>query len=294
MVNIVEETPVVESIEESLGQGEEEQPQAEEESQEAEDNKETETEQTEDSGEITVSIGDQEPEEEETQEAPQWVKDLRKRHKEAVRKNQQYEKKLKELETQDNVPVVDPGEKPTISGCDYDEDLYSKRIDEWYQRKAKADQYQQQVQEQRRQQDAQWQQSLKNYEEKKNALRVKDYDAAELNVVDNLSKQQQLMIVQGADNPALVVYALGKNPGKAKELASINDHIKFAFAVSKLEASLKVSGKQKNKIKPEKRVTGTGSLTGTTDGTLDRLRREAEKSGDYSKVAEYRRQKRRA
>jgi hypothetical protein len=43
---------------------------------------------------------------------------------------------------------------------------------------------------------------------------------------------------------------------------------------------------------PEKTVQGTGRVTGSVDSTLDRLRADAEKSGDYSKVFAYKQQKR--
>jgi hypothetical protein len=102
------------------------------------------------------------------------------------------------------------------------------------------------------------------------------------------------MILQGADNPALLVYALGKNPKRAKELASIKDPVKFAFAVARLETQLKVT-KRKASSKPEPTISGTGRPSGSVDNTLERLRTEAEKTGDYSKVYAYKqRQKRTA
>ena len=101
---------------------------------------------------------------------------------------------------------------------------------------------------------------------------------------------QQGMIVQGAENPALLVYALGKNPKKAKELASITDPVKFAFAVAKLETNLKVT-KRKASSRPESKINGTGRPSGSVDNTLDRLRAEAEKTGNYTKVSQYKKQK---
>ena len=94
------------------------------------------------------------------------------------------------------------------------------------------------------------------------------------------------MILQGADNPALVVYALGKNTKRAKEIASIKDPVKFAFAVAKLETTLKVNSR-KTPPPPEKTVSGSGNSSGTVDSTLERLRGEASKSGDFSKVIAY-------
>ena len=110
---------------------------------------------------------------------------------------------------------------------------------------------------------------------------------------DQFNVTQQGIIVQGADNPALVVYALGKNPKKAKELASITDPVKFAIAVGKLETQLKVTNR-KAPPPPEKTLQGTGPKSGAVDSTLERLRADAEKTGDYTKVLQYKRQKREA
>jgi hypothetical protein len=87
----------------------------------------------------------------------------------------------------------------------------------------------------------------------------------------------------------MVVYALGKNPKKAKELASITDPVKFAFAVAKLEAQLKVAPR-KTPPPPEGAIRSTAPISGTVDSNLDRLRSEAERTGDYSKVYRYKQQ----
>jgi len=140
-------------------------------------------------------------------------------------------------------------------------------------------------------QQQEWQAKLQGYGKAKAELKVKDYDDAEGIVQESFNTTQQGVILQGADNPALLVYALGKNPKKAKELASISDPVKFAFAVAKLETQLKVTNR-KAAPPPEKTVQGTGRISGSVDSTLDRLRADAEKSGDYSKVFAYKQQKR--
>ena len=98
-----------------------------------------------------------------------------------------------------------------------------------------------------------------------------------------------MIVVQGAGNPALLIYAFGKNPKKEDELGSIKDPVKFAFAVAKLEKDLKVT-QRKAAPPPEKVVQGNASVSGAVDSTLDRLRSEAEKSGDYTKVFKYKQQ----
>jgi hypothetical protein len=106
-------------------------------------------------------------------------------------------------------------------------------------------------------------------------------------VLEALSVTQQGIILQGAQNPAVLVYALGKNSNKAKELAGITDPVQFAFAVAKLETQLSVTKKQAPP--PEKRINGNGSL-GTSNAQLDRLREEAARSGDFTKVIAFKKQ----
>ena len=105
---------------------------------------------------------------------------------------------------------------------------------------------------------------------------------------DTFNVTQQGVILQGAKRPELLIYALGKNPAKAKELAAIKDPVKFAFAAAELETKLKVADR-KVTTEPERVVTGSARISGTVDSTLERLRAEAEKTGDMSKVLAYKR-----
>ncbi len=119
---------------------------------------------------------------------------------------------------------------------------------------------------------------------------MKDFEDAEAVAQELFSVTQQGVMLQGADNPALVVYALGRNPKKAKELAEIKDPVKFAFAVAKLEKDMKVTNR-KSAPPPERVVTGTGRVSGAVDSTLERLREEAARTGNMTKVIQYKRQK---
>jgi len=120
---------------------------------------------------------------------------------------------------------------------------------------------------------------------------VRDYEDAEAFALETFNVTQQGIVLQGSDNPALIIYALGKNSTKAKELASITDPVKFAFAVAKLETQLKVTNR-KAAAAPERTIsTGGGRISGSVDSTLDRLREEALKTGDMSKVMAYKRSK---
>jgi len=249
----------------------------------------------EDEDDVVVSIAGEapNPEDEEEARAPEWVRDLRKEYRNEKRRAKELEQKIEQLE-RGSTPQAQPlGQKPTLEGVDYDTERYETELASWYENKREHDEKQNVVQSQQKAVQKEWDTKLESYHTSKTKLKVKDYEFAEDVVQDNLSVMQQAMIVQGADNPALVVYALGKHPMKAKEIASITDPVKFAFAVAKLESNLKIN-ERKASSKPEKKISGTGRPSGSVDNTLDRLRADAEKTGDFSKVLQYKKQKRSA
>lgn len=243
---------------------------------------------------VAVTIGEEAPppEEDENERAPEWVRDLRKQYREEKRRNKELQEQL--AATTGATKVAELGQKPTLEAADYDTDRYEKELAAWYDRKRKHDEEEAARQAEAETAEREWKQKLEGYQSAKATLKVRDYDDAEEVVQDAFNVTQQGMILQGAENPALLVYALGKNPKRAKELASIKDPVKFAFAVARLETQLKVT-KRKASSKPEPTISGTGRPSGSVDNTLERLRTEAEKTGDYSKVYAYKqRQKRTA
>jgi hypothetical protein len=244
--------------------------------------------------EVVVTIGEESPasQEEEVVKAPEWVRELRKSGREKDRKIRELEDKLKATTGAETKPAP-LGKKPTLEEHDYDTDKYEAALTDWYERKRKADEEATRVEAEQKEAQKAWQAKLDAYGKAKTELKVKDFDDAEATAQEIFSVTQQGIILQGAENPALLIYALGKNPKKLKELASINDPVKFTFAVAKLETQLKVTN-HKAVPPPEKTVRGTGPVSGTVDSQLERLRADAEKTGDYSKVLAYRRQKRNA
>lgn len=249
---------------------------------------EPETEAQEESGdEVIVSIGEETPPQEQEQRAPEWVRELRKSHRELQRQNRELQAKLETTQTETKPAVL--GVKPTLEGHDYDSEKYESALSDWFERKREVDQQAQQAKRSEEETKQAWQAKLDAYGKAKTGLRVKDFDDAEMAIQEVFNVTQQGVVLQGAENPALVVYALGKNPKRAKELADIKDPVKFAFAVAKLETQLKVTNR-KAAPPPEKTVKGTGSLSGAVDSTLERLREDAAKTGNMSKVMAYKRQ----
>jgi hypothetical protein len=246
--------------------------------------------------ELVVSIGNEEPQPdpvaEEARQAPEWVKELRKQ-------NREYQKRIRQLERNTQAAPAAQGEtnaappkKPTLADVDYDTGAYEAKLDQWYTAKAE---YDRQAAEARRAQEAvkgAWEAKISGYNTAKAELKARDFDDAEAVIADTLSVTQQGIILDGAEKPALLIYALGKNPKKAAELAAISNPVAFAAAIGRLEASLKVT-QRKPSAAPEQIPSGNAPKSGSVDNTLERLREEAAKTGDLSKVMAYKRQQKR-
>lgn len=252
---------------------------------------EDETGEGEEGSEVVVSIGEESPaSEEDNAPAPVWVKELRKNHRELQKRNRELEEQVKAVAGAEQKPVT-LGTKPTLESCDYDAEKFERDLEAWHNQKLEADAQERSRKAQAEESNKAWQETLNGYGKAKTELKVKDFEDAEDIVKDTLSVTQQGIILQGSKNAALLVYALGKNPKKAKELASIKDPVKFAFAVANLENQLKVTNR-KAAPAPEKTVRGNAAVSGTVDSQLERLRAEAEKTGNYTKVHAYKAQQR--
>ena len=244
-----------------------------------------------DNDEVLVSIGEDAPPPDEPAHAPEWVRELRKTNRELQRQNRELQGKL-QTTTTETKPVV-LGKKPSLEDYDYDADKFEEALTTWFERKRTADDVNARQEAEVMNQQKAWQSKLDGYGKAKAELRVKDFEDAEAVAQELFNITQQGVMLQGADNPALVIYALGKNPKKAKELAEIKDPVKFAFAVAKLEKDLKVTNR-KAAPPPERIVSGTGRSSGAVDSTLERLREEASRTGNMTKVIQYKAQKRTA
>ena len=289
MVQITEESPLAEEL-----TGEEDSPEISDQEPSPDDqNEETQTE--EEIEGISIQFGDEkpdpsdeelEPSEEQLRTADPWVRHVRNLNKDLSRQINQLKRKLSEQQQQSPSQVVamDPGPKPTLEGCDYDSEVFEKKLSDWHESKLQHDrQAEEQRAKQQKANDA-WNQRLAFYTERKDALPVADFEDSEVIIQNTLSTNQQGIIVHGCDDPALVVYALGKNPTKIAELAKETDNIKFAMQVGKLEGQMKVNKKKKPKSAPEKTIKSTGPPSGINDSKLRRARAEAERTGDYTEV----------
>jgi hypothetical protein len=237
--------------------------------------------------EVTITIGDEPAPVDEEARAPDWVRELRKSHRELQRKNRELEQRLQ------GTPAATPqlGKKPSLDDFDYDAEKYETALESWYDTKRKVEAVAAEADKAKERVAAEWQAKLDTYAQHKAALQVTGYGDAEARVEEALNGDQQAVLIKALDNPATVVYALGRDAARLKDLAAITDPILFAAAISKLEGKLKVTTRNAPPP-PEKTVKGSAPISGTVDSTLDRLRDEAAKTGNYTKVLAYRNQKR--
>lgn len=220
--------------------------------------------------------------------APGWLKRLRLRVKEQADQLAQLGAGRTSTATPAK-PVVGP--KPTIEQFAYDADKYAAALDKWHDDRGKAERIEQQARDQQTQEERAWQTKVSGHEAKGKALPFKDYDDCTAAAEAELSPVQRAIIVKGASNSALVMYALGRNIQKAEELAAITDPIEFAFAVADFQKGLSMKTRTP-KTKPEPTVSSgapASAVLSTEDKKLEELRADAIKSGDMSKLMAHKR-----
>lgn len=241
-----------------------------------------------DGEELVISIGEEaaEPAEEDPALNTPAIRQIRQAHKETTRALRALERKNRELEQRLAAPAANEpqavvvGDKPTMESCGYDEEKFVADFEAWNARKREVEEQERaKANAQKASRDA-WDGKLADYAKAKTALKVKDFEEAEEVARDALSVTQQGVILNGADNPAMLVYALGNNPKKAKELAAITDPVKFAFAVAKLETQLKVTPRKAAPI-PERQIRGSAVLPAVGAAQLEALRVKAQQTGNY-------------
>lgn len=223
--------------------------------------------------------------------APAWVKELRKQQRELRARNKELEEQLAARTSKEQEPPA-LGKKPELADFNFDSDEYEAALAKWIDEKRAHEVAAEKQKAREAEQVAAWTQKLEDYTKARTELtaKVPDYEEAELEVKSMLSTTQQGLIVNCAKAPALVVLALGKNSVHLTNLAKVSDPAKFAYELGKLEHILESKMKKpptKPAAAPEKIPAGSGSFSASTNATLDKLRREAESTGDYTKVVAY-------
>jgi len=188
------------------------------------------------------------------------------------------------------VEALDPGPKPTLESCGWDEDAKDEALIAWHEAKRAHDAALAKAKERQDGFKAQIEADVKRYQDLKSDLPGIDFDEVDAVVSSKLSVAHQLAVVRAADKPHLVMAALARHPAKLEAVSAINDPAKLGAFVARLEGAIKVSNMKRNPA-PEKRIAGSAPVSGgAAEKHLERLRAAAAKTGDYSAVAAYKRQ----
>jgi len=238
--------------------------------------------------ELVITLGDEPAPEHDAVEETPVIRQIRQKNRELVQALRNTEAELRRVKT---APVQaaepeDPGPLPKISDFDFDEDKHQEAVSAWTAKKSAADARKAQRQEAEQEGQRQWLKRVAGYESAKKALKVPNFSDAEDNVLQALSVTQQGLLLK-VKEPEKLVYALGMSPKRLQTLAAIADPIDFVYAVGELRQEMKVQPRKKPPV-PE-RVPSRGGVTGYSamDSTLEKLRADAEKTGDYTKVRAY-------
>ena len=200
-----------------------------------------------------------------------------------IKQNRELAERLSRPQAESPIENVQLSE-PTLEECGFDTTIYSKKmrtyVAEEIKRNSKEDEGREHVR-----------RVSEKYQAKRKQINKNDYDVAETLVSSALSLAQQGVILEGCEDPAAFVYALGSKPDLIKQLSSIRNQTNFAFAVANIENGLKKEGKEgKPLLTPD--TPNKGSAVGNSDSELERLRSIAAKTNDYTNVIAYKRSRR--
>lgn len=234
--------------------------------------------------EIVVEGHEPEPEPEKDSTKP-WVKELRKKHRDLATENAELKRKLQSQAQPP--PAADPGPRPTLENCGFDEAERDRKYDLWKEAVARK-----QAVEDQGKREAQSQKEAYDTARAEISKSVPNYAEQEAIVSAALTIDRQAAMISSGVNVPKVVLALAKYPTLLEELAKETNRDRFLAKLGKLEGISKMKTKTQPPP-PEKPVRGSGAPSGR-DPTLEKLRADADKSRDRTAVVDYLRKKREA
>lgn len=234
---------------------------------------------------VFVGFAD-EVDEDEAEQTP-LIKRLREQIRDRDRKIAQYARPSVS-QMSDPEPQISP-EPGNLSDFDYDEDKHAAAV-----RKHIADQkahleWDRRQEERKREIEQAEKDRVRKVEMQKGALGVNDFDVRAGLVKDRLNDAQLAILLEGTDNAAALIYALGKSENKLDQLAGETNLTRFAVMVGKMEKDVKM-GKRRPPA-PEARVRGNDASVTGVDRELERLERDADRTGVRTNLIRYKREK---
>jgi hypothetical protein len=218
--------------------------------------------------------------------APAWVKSLRSKYKALAAENAA----LKGGAVQRTDAPASAGPKPTLAEFDFDSDQFEQAYDHWAAKQSAIKDGERSVAERQAQEQRAWQSQIGSFEAQVKALPFRDalesVDAAQA----EFTPLQASVIIQYAENPALLMMALGRNLEKAAELSRVTDPIKFALEIKKVESTMSTKPR-KPSTSPERVILSgagkVGAILAGGDKRRDALIAEASKTGDMRPLQQY-------
>jgi hypothetical protein len=185
------------------------------------------------------------------------------------------------------IPIVVGNEPDLWDDCEGDPDRYKTELLAWNARKAKAEQQQHDAERTEQVGAQEFQRSHVAYKAKAELLGVKDFQASEDAVCAALPMPVQNAIVQYMQDPAKLVYALGKHPAKLAEIAAQTDPLRAILMLHDLEKKVVVNRRKPPSPESETIERGTVAIGGASDKVLAGLEKEAARTGIRTKLVAY-------
>jgi hypothetical protein len=192
-----------------------------------------------------------------------------------------------------NQPVVPAvGPKPTLEGCEWDEDKFEAQLTAWHEAKRQADSVNSHQREQEEIRNREFERLQINHRARAQALKITDFDAAEKALIDAIGPELAGAALVTSKDSAKLVAAVGKNPAALAKLAAEQNPLLKLRMLWDFEGKINV---RKKPPAPEADTIqrGTAPMDTSKDTVSDRLYKEAEKSGDWSAYLKRQRELRR-
>lgn len=239
-----------------------------------------------DEGEIIITLEGEDPEPDDLAEVEAELGDKGKRALKAAREAQKAaaaearEAKARLAELEAAVKPKEPEiKRPSMEDCGFNEDIFAEKMAEYVASQEKARAAKREEEARAKAAEEAYQAKLNRYHAERTKVGVDD--DAQARVVAALTPQQQSALMDASGDPAKVVAALARTPKVLAELSEIKEIHKFAYRLAQIEGKIQMT--QKSPPPPETKLRGGGAVAGAVSTTpLDKLRDQAEATGDYT------------
>lgn len=199
------------------------------------------------------------------------------------------ERELAELRAANVPKPVEVGPRPQLADFDYDEDRYSEAVDAWSDRKVKAALSDRDAAAPDEAMQEDFRRRVDRFQEDVANLPYGDAKAMVEAAVAAMPASLQAAVVQVADDPARLVYALGKYPDKLRALIEQPNQARMMGDIARLEGQMK-TGTRKPTAQPQAQRRGDAMPRGG-DKELARLQKEADRTGNRTALVRYKKEK---